>query len=125
MNIIKKLKIKRTVAKVNKALDIKLNKWQINYIFNDGRCPDYYTRRTGKTLANILKTIIIFNKDTKPIIIDDRSLIEDTKEGAKISSCEDGLWMHRRRIFINELLKTQATLKNVKGLKVREIVLYK
>ena len=125
MNIIKKLKIKRTVAKVNKALDIKLYKWQIDYIFNDGWCPDYDTRGTGKTLANILKTIIIFNKDTKPVIIDDRSLIEDTKEGAKIFFCEDGLWMHRRRIFINELLKTQATLKNVKGINVREIVLYK
>ena len=54
---IKWLNIKITVLKVNKALNIKLTKFQIDYIFYN-KPYKKIGRRTGKTLAYILKILL-------------------------------------------------------------------
>ncbi len=57
MKILKYFKRRRIVKKVNKALMIKLHKWQIDFIF-DGKPYSEEVRKercNGKTLAHILR----------------------------------------------------------------------
>lgn len=55
--IFRYFKIRRIVKKVNKALKIKLHKWQIKFIFDGKPYSDEIKkeRRNGKTLAHILR----------------------------------------------------------------------
>ena len=63
MNLLKRLiyyfKVLFTVRKINKALNIKLYKWQIDFIFYDKpySAEIENTRQTGKSLARSLKLL--------------------------------------------------------------------
>lgn len=56
-DLIRRIKIKIKVLKVNNALNVKLTQDQIDYIFN-GKKYKKTERKTGKTLAYILKILL-------------------------------------------------------------------
>lgn len=124
-NLLKYLKQKRIVKKINKALSISLYDWQIDYIFNGGKyhgeCD--YGRQNGKTTANILALLLL--ADGRPVQIDKNSklFLNGCLYLYAMYGKEDDTSLLRRRFFVNELLKTYHALINVKGLKLRKVEL--
>lgn len=125
INVWKSLQQKRTVKKINKALSISLYDWQIDYIFNDGEYHGEYShgRKNGKTLANILKLLLLLPED-EPIKIRKNSR-QFSNECSYLYGYlrEDDINYFRRRYFSDELLRTYHSLVKVKGLKLRKVEL--
>lgn len=119
LNLWKYFKQKRTVKKINNALNIKLYNWQIDYIFNNGEYHDEsrYGRCNGKTLANILKLLFSDGGDISFYVqekaFDDWELYRFAQE--------DDFTYRRQRFFSEETLRVYKKLSTVKGLKIRKI----
>ena len=55
----------KTLDRIEHALGIKLETWQSEYILSEGITYPYEGRRTGKTLAYQIKTLLIAHNDIK------------------------------------------------------------
>lgn len=111
---------RKIVKRINKALNIKLYEWQINFIFGDGEYWDEHShgRANGKTLANALKLCL---SSGPPLIYDKRLRVfvdGDVKEYAK----EDAKTRLRYKFFCDEILKTHKALDETGGIPLREII---
>ena len=53
----------KTLDRIEHALGIKLETWQSEYILSEGITYPYEGRRTGKTLAHQIKTLLIAHND--------------------------------------------------------------
>ena len=53
----------KTLDRIEHALGIKLETWQSEYILSEGITYPYEGRRTGKTLAYQIKTLLIAHND--------------------------------------------------------------
>lgn len=53
----------KTLDRIEHALGIKLETWQSEYILSEGIAYPYEGRRTGKTLAYQIKTLLIAHND--------------------------------------------------------------
>ena len=130
-NFIKQIKIRRTVKLVNRALNIKLTDWQIDFIFNNRPYPLQVacTRCNGKTLAHILRVCLKTDvKIPEPIIIDKQRIFLPPfpcNYTAKFlhdnAGADYGSGRRRLVFFLIELQKTYCLLSRVKGLKLRDI----
>lgn len=111
---------RRIVKRINKALNIKLYKWQINFIFADGEYQSEYLygRRNGKSLANALKLCL---SSGPPLIYDNRSDLFITN-GIEAYAKEDAQPRIRYRFFCNEVLRIHKALDEAGGIPLREII---
>lgn len=105
-------KVKR--LDLEKALDIKLTKWQKDYIFKGKLYAENIanTRANGKTTAHCLR--VCFSKG---------NTLYATPSNPEIMSYmgEDVAYLRRRNIFIYELRKIYAKLQNAKIKGLRDI----
>lgn len=135
IRIIKWIKRRKTIKRVNRALNIELTDWQIDFIFKNRHYPYaiYSTRANGKTLAHILR--ICLKTDAKipePLIFYRHHLRTHDGEGylgklpptarfLRDNAGEDFRAEQRMRFFVYELKKTYYLLSEVKGIKLRKI----
>lgn len=96
------------LEKIEDAMGIRLEAWQAEYILSDG-IGHLDGRRTGKTLAHQLKTLLISDEPLE-IYADTEPLITDEEHGNTY-----------RKMYIEDLIKLQGKLKK-RGIETREIV---
>lgn len=111
---------RRIVKRINKALEIKLYEWQINFIFGNGEYKNEYQygRRNGKTLANALKLCL---SSGPPLIYDKRTGLFLSGNPEAIAK-EDAVTRMRYRHFCAEVLRIYKTLDEAGGIPLREII---
>jgi hypothetical protein len=107
------------IDKVQKALNLKLYDWQIDYILEKPRVLDMRItgRRTGKTLAYIIKLLFT---DSKPIRAYDFKEIEDYSDWYCITNRADRKEPHYTHWFRRYLKDIYTELK-INGLKPRQV----
>ena len=122
-NFFKNLKVDKNIKIINKALNISLTRWQVDYIFYNVDIPNElnHIRGCGKTTARILR--ILFSEG-KPIVLNypvDFDKLKRILISEKI--VDDGLNTNRGLcIFMNNLLETRTKLLSVNPhLKLRYI----
>ena len=126
---IKWFRIKRTVKKVNKALDIHLQDWQIRYIFRDQATPMFVSvsRGAGQTLTHVLFMLLnpvmdgitlgTINYKSEYSSIGRRV---DLRYMARILFADDHISPPRQLLFLKELDKTRKALDSA-GIKTNKI----
>ena len=115
-NLIKYCRRRMKIRRIEKALNIKLYKWQKQYIC--GRCSWIYgeQRQTGRTTAYILRLLIDVN--SPPLVIyENPSRYADSYENGYPRS--GGGYVYTR-FFIGELHRINKIL-NSAGIKTRTI----
>lgn len=106
------------INKVNKALNITLYDWQIDFIF-DGKVYGrniYNGRCTGKTLAHCLSLCL---STGEPIKVNPHP--STTREDIFNYIGEDGITLQRIRFFISELKTIYNILKSAGTISLREL----
>lgn len=117
-----RIKRRKTVKKVNRALGVRLKKWQIDFIFeNRPYSAEIATERcNGKTLAYILR--ICLKNDLplyEPIFM--KRTRADTKLMLRRYTGEDGATERRMHYFLYELRYIYEKLSAAGGIELRDI----
>lgn len=108
----------RTIRKINRALGIKLYKWQEKYIFGE---PTYMPpeRGIGWTTAEMIKLCLSSGEPMRVTIRD----YPDRMSPKLVSYIgADMANMIRAKRYISELFNIYAKLSKARGLKLREIM---
>ena len=116
--------IEETVQKINKCLNISLFDWQIGYIFYNKPLPKEisFARRAGKTLAASLRMCV---SKAEPIYLRRRDIALEGTETYRVLSYfadEDVANKCRMDIFYVTAKEVYFSLKNIKGIELREII---
>lgn len=111
----------RLIKQINRALNIKLYKWQINYIFGNGEYHDEvrFGRCNGKTLANVLKFLF----SSGPHVVFDRHRLMFDKSDLYLFAREDAGTMSRLRVFALEVLRIYKILEAAGVHMTRQIII--
>lgn len=111
-------RIQDTVNKVNKALNITLYDWQIDFIFDNKEYSRniHSGRGTGKTLARCLRLCL---STGEPIKVAPHP--STTKEDIFNYIGEDGITSNRTHFFISELKAIYNKLKSAGTISLREL----
>ena len=121
MNLIKRIRRRIIVFRVNRALGTNLFNWQIEYIFDDAPLPAHIIRSrvVGKTMACVLR--LLLNPKYNNSIIDPDIPAEFPSgspqyyaSAVKIARLygESGVTPSRRRYFIDLLRETRRSLES-------------
>ena len=110
----------RRIKQINRALNIKLYKWQKEYIFGNGEYHDKarFGRCNGKTLANVLKFLF----SSGPHVVFDRHCLMFNESDLYLFAREDAETMSRLRLFMSEVLRIYKILEAAGVRTTRKII---